>query len=120
MGSIADSTTRSPHGAVGHVVPPRILLAVLGTLLALTWITVGATWLDLGPYNLWLALVIATVKASLVVLYFMHLRYDSPINAFVFIASLVFVMLFVGFALMDTMSYQGELIPGHAPGMQAR
>lgn len=100
-----------------HVIPVKILVAVWAALVALTVITVAATWIDLGSGNLWLAMVIATVKASLVALYFMHLRYDRPINGIVLLAALVFVMLFVGVALTDTQAYKPEIIPGYAPGM---
>ncbi|MGC8916510.1 MAG: cytochrome C oxidase subunit IV family protein [Thermoanaerobaculum sp.] len=100
-----------------HVVPLRVLVGVWLSLLVLTIVTVGATWVDLGSFNLWLAMAIATLKASLVVLYFMHMRYDHPFNAIVFIGALLFVMLFVGLALLDTRAYQPELIPGYAPGM---
>ena len=102
---------------VGHVVPLKILVAVWAVLVVLTWLTVAITWIDLGTLNLWAALAIATVKASLVILYFMHLRYDRPMNAVVFIASLAFVALFVGGALLDTKEYQPELIPGYAPAV---
>jgi cytochrome c oxidase subunit 4 len=98
-----------------HIVPVPLLLAVWMGLMVLTVVTVAATSIDWGKFNLWLAMLIATVKASLVALYFMHLRYDKPFNAIVFIASLVFVMLFVGLAMMDTVEYQPELVPGHAP-----
>ena len=101
-----------------HVVPMKVLLAVWGALVVLTVLTVAATWVDLGRFNLLLALAIATVKASLVVLYFMHMRYDRPFNAVVFVAALLFVALFVGITLIDTSAYQPELIPGYAPGMQ--
>ncbi len=104
-------------GAVGHVVSLRVLLMVWGSLLVLTYITVAATYFDLGSLNLWVAMGIATVKGSLVALYFMHLRWDRPFNAIVFISSLVFVMLFVSFALMDTAHYQPEMIPGYAPAV---
>jgi len=104
------------HGFV-HIVPFRILAGVWVTLLVLTWVTVSATGVDLGRFNLWLAMAIATVKAALVLLYFMHMRYDRPINAIVFVTALLFVMLFVGFALMDTLTYQPELIPGYAPAV---
>ena len=100
-----------------HIAPFRVLAGVWVTLLVLTWVTVSATGLDLGRFNLWLAMAIATVKASLVLLYFMHMRYDRPINAIVFVTALLFVTLFVGFALMDTLAYQPELIPGYAPGI---
>jgi cytochrome c oxidase subunit 4 len=100
-----------------HIAPFRVLAAVWVTLLVLTWVTVAATGVDLGRFNLWLAMAIATVKAALVLLYFMHMRYDRPINAIVFVTALLFVMLFVGFALMDTLAYQPELIPGYAPAV---
>jgi cytochrome c oxidase subunit 4 len=105
---------RGERGFV-HIVPVRLLLTVWAVLIVMTLITVAATWVDLGALNLWLAMAIATAKGSLVVLYFMHLRWDRPFNAVVFIGALVFVMLFVSLALMDTMAYQPELIPGPAP-----
>jgi cytochrome c oxidase subunit 4 len=85
--------------------------------MVLTWATVSATFIDLGNLNIVIALGIAVIKASLVVLYFMHLRYDNPFNAFVFIASVLFVMLFIGFALIDRKEYAPELIPNYAPAM---
>ena len=108
---------RAHHG-VGHVVPPRVLLTVWGALLVLTVVTVAVTYVDLGPLNLWVALAIAGVKATLVALYFMHLRWDRPFNGIVLLASLLFVVLFVGGALTDTLEYQGDLIPDYAPGVQ--
>lgn len=102
---------------VGHVVPVSVLVGTLTALLVLTVITVRATDFNLGPLNIWIAMLIATTKAALVVLYFMHLRYDRPINAVVFIASLLFVALFITFALIDTAHYQEYVIPGYAPAM---
>jgi cytochrome c oxidase subunit 4 len=99
------------------VVPLPVLLGTLAALLVLTAVTVGATWFDLGNLNLWIALGIATVKASLVILYFMHLRYDRPVNALVLIVALLFVATFIGITLMDTRAYEPELIPGYAPAL---
>lgn len=104
----------APHP---HVVPLWVLLATLGALIALTGATVAATWFDLGNFNLWIAMAIATIKASLVILYFMHLRYDRPVNGLVLIAALLFVAIFIGVALMDTRAYEHELIPGYAPAL---
>lgn len=101
------------HPAVGHVVPLRTLVGVLLVLLALTVATLAVTLVDLGPLNVLLALAIAVVKGSLVLLYFMHLRWDRPFNAVVLISALVFFMIFVGLALMDAWHYQSELIPGY-------
>jgi len=107
-------------GSIGgvHVMPVPILFGVLAVLLVLTFLTVAVTWFDFGSMNLWIALGIALIKASLVALFFMHLKYDKPFNAIVLIASLAFVVLFVGLALMDTGQYQPEMIPGYAPSIQ--
>jgi cytochrome c oxidase subunit 4 len=108
----------SDHGpGVGHVVPLRLLFGVLGALLGLTVLTVAITWVDLGPLNLVAALTIAVVKASLVALYFMHLRWDRPINAIVLILALALVMLFVALALLDAAQYHSDVIPGYAPDL---
>ncbi len=116
-----EPSTGYQHGhALAHVMPLRALAAVWIALLFFTFLTVAATKLDLGHFNLWIAMAIATVKAILVALYFMHLRYDRPFNAIVFMSALLFLALFVGIALTDTQSYQPELIPGYAPGMQQR
>jgi len=101
--------------AVGHAVPFKVLAAVWGTLLALTLVTVAVAGLDLGSANLAIALTIAVIKGSLVLLYFMHMRYDRPMNAIVFIAALLFFMLFVSLALLDSRAYAPDLIPGYAP-----
>ena len=77
--------------------------------MGLTVLTVAATWVDLGTANLWIALGIATVKASLVALDFMHLRYDHPFNGFIFVAALAFLTLFLGLVLLDTWAYQPEI-----------
>ncbi len=108
----------SGRPALGHVLSPGILLGVWAVLALLTWLTLAAAKVDLGGMNLWLAMVIATTKACLVALYFMHLRYDRPVYAVILLAALVFVTLFVGLALLDTQSYQPEMIPGYAPAIR--
>lgn len=89
--------------------PWQILLAVCLVLMVLTWITVTATYIDLGEYNLWLAMIIATIKAVLVCLYFMHLRWDRPFNSMVLVISLLMLMLFLTFAMADTSAYKPEI-----------
>ncbi len=112
---MAERPVEHPPAAVheAHHGPSLPLLAgVLLALLFLTFITVAVTWtawLDFGNLNVWVALLIATVKATLVVLYFMHLRYDKPFNAVVLIAALFFVVLFIGIATQDTLQYRGHI-----------
>jgi cytochrome c oxidase subunit 4 len=94
-----------------HVVSPKNLLGVYVLLLIFTVITVGVSRIDLGNYNIMVALAVAVVKGSLVLLYFMHLRWDSPFNALAIIAALLFVCLFIGLALLDTNAYQSIIKP---------
>jgi len=100
------------HAGHVHVVPPWMLLAVFGALLVLTIITVGVTAFDFGrTVNVWMALGIAVTKATLVALYFMHLRWDSPFNGLVCIAAMFFVALFIGISVLDTKEYNVNFQP---------
>jgi cytochrome c oxidase subunit IV len=99
----------APHGV--HAVPKRTLLSVYFALIVFTAITVGVSFIDLGQANIWVALLIAMVKGSLVCLYFMHLRWDSPFNGLALISALFFVSLFIGLALLDSTSYQPQMKP---------
>ncbi len=74
--------------------------AVYGILMFLLIATTGLDYLHLGAWNLVLVLVIATVKAALVVWYFMHARISERLVVFAFVIG--FVMLFIGFALTLT------------------
>jgi cytochrome c oxidase subunit 4 len=108
---------------VGHEVPWTILAAVAVILLVLTAVTVKAgLWartVELGSLGLWVAMAIATIKATLVCMYFMHLRYDRPFNRFAWVAGIAFVALLISFLLMDSVSYHDELYsptdPAYAP-----
>jgi cytochrome c oxidase subunit 4 len=94
------------HEAHTHVVPGWLLLTVFAALILLTFMTVAVTWVDFGrTANVWIALVIAAVKAGLVALYFMHLRWDSPFNGFILCVSLFFVALFIGIVVLDSKEY---------------
>jgi cytochrome c oxidase subunit IV len=101
--------THEPHG-VAHIMPMKVLVGVFLALMVLTVMTVAASNQDFGSYNLLVAIAIAVVKASLVVLYFMHLRYDNPFNAIVFVGCLIFVSLFMFLSLTDTTAYHSSVI----------
>ena len=103
-----------PTHGIGHVMPMKILIGVFLALVVLTFATVAVTWVDLGNLNLYVALGIAVIKASLVVLFFMHLLYDRPFNAVVFIGCLIFVTLFISMAMTDSNAYHSSVIPGQA------
>ncbi len=68
--------------------------------------------INIAELGIILALFIATVKATIVGLYFMHLRWDRPFIGFIFVGSILFVVLFISMAITDTAEYQPELIKG--------
>jgi cytochrome c oxidase subunit 4 len=116
------------HGHHGHtIVPMRILLVILGTLLFFTFLTVGAAQIEIWIastfdivipqwVNVTVALSIAAVKSILVVMYFMQLRYDNPLNSIVAIFTVMTVLFFLMFVMIDLGSrkfiyaYKGEQI----------
>jgi cytochrome c oxidase subunit 4 len=70
----------------------------------------GVTVVDLGSQtNLLVAMAIATIKAGLVVTYFMHLRWDRPFHTLIFLGSLLFVSLFISMTLLDKSEYEGDI-----------
>ena len=87
-----------------HVVSPKVYFLIFGTLIVLTLTTVGVATVDLGPMNIVAALVIAAVKATLVVLFFMHLRYSKPLTALVVFAAVMWLAILIGLTLTDFMS----------------
>jgi len=91
-----------------HIVPKSILLSVFGALIVLTGLTVGVAYVPLGPLTVPVALGIAGAKATLVVLFFMHLKYDNPVNGLTFTIGTIFVVVFVTITLLDT-AFRGEL-----------
>lgn len=106
-------------GSHPHIVPMKLLIGIFALLLVLTWATVAATSIDLGPGgNVFLAMAIAVVKGTLVCLYFMHLRWDNPFNAICLVASMLFVGLFLGIAILDTQQYRPQLAPKAPPAIQ--
>lgn len=88
----------------GHSSSIRTYGMVLAALLALTAITVFAAGVNFGSpsVNVVIALAIATIKASLVALFFMHLRHEKPINAVFFLTGVVFLGVFLALCLLDT------------------
>jgi cytochrome c oxidase subunit 4 len=84
-----------------HVVSRKIYFVIFGTLLVLTALTVFIANLDLGRWNVIVALSIAVCKATLVVLYFMHVRYSSRL-VWVFVsAGLIWLFILFAFTLSD-------------------
>jgi cytochrome c oxidase subunit 4 len=105
------------HG-LGHIVSYGTLFGIGFALLLMTIITVAVRYVDAGELNMPIALGIAGVKATLVALYFMHLRWDRPFNALVLVSSIAFVVLLMIFVLMDTAQNAPQIFKGNAPKVQ--
>lgn len=87
-----------------HVLPVRVYLGIFAALSVLTAVTVAAAQFDFGPLNNLVALGIATTKATLVVLYFMHARYSGKLTAVVIATSIGFLFILFFLTLTDYLS----------------
>src|SRR5690606_29951459 len=95
---------------LGHTAPMSLLIGVLIALGMLTILTVAVTAIDLGSQgNFVVAMIIATVKAILVMGYFMHMFWDAKFNVVAFTSSFLFVLLFLTMALLDRSEYQNDM-----------
>lgn len=89
------------HNETVHITPYRTHAWVLITLLVLTCITITVTWIDLSALTVAVALLIASVKAYIVLTYFMHLKFESSLfRVFVFMVLFIYVLVIV-FTLAD-------------------
>ncbi len=91
-----------------HISSIKTLTIVFGGLVFLTVLTVLTAQLDLGAFNVPLALAIATTKAALVVVIFMALKWDNKVNTAIFGIGILFVIVFISFTLFDTLN-RGDL-----------
>lgn len=85
-----------------HIISTRIYVGIWIALMCLTVITASVAFIDLGPLNTVVALVIATFKALLVVLFFMHVKYTSEkLTKMVIVSSLFWLLLLLFLSLAD-------------------
>ena len=84
-----------------HVVSPKIYIVILLALLLGTFLTVEAALRDFGPWNIVIALAIATAKATLVVLYFMHARYSSKRTQLVIVCAAFWLAILLALTATD-------------------
>ncbi|WP_136806131.1 cytochrome C oxidase subunit IV family protein [Desulfosediminicola flagellatus] len=84
-----------------HILSYKTLALVLGSLLVLTLVTVGVSYLDLGIFNVPVALTIASTKATIVLLFFMHLKYEGKVITYSFISSVIFLAIMITFTFWD-------------------
>ena len=94
-----------------HVVPVKLYATIVGCLFTLTAITALAAFVELGALNTPLAIGIAILKATLVVLFFMHVRYNTPLMWVYAAAGFFMLLIFLALLLQDYMSRDWERLP---------
>jgi len=104
MSSSHDEHGHAPNDGMVHVHvhPTAFYVKIFVALVFFTLVTVGLSRVHLGNWNFFIAVVVATIKASLVATYFMHLKEDNRFNVLIFVGSLVFMGVFFVYTMNDT------------------
>ena len=84
-----------------HIIPRSVYFGIFAVLMALTVITVAVSYVNLGPLNIIVAITVAVIKATLVVLYFMHVRYSSRLTWVVVGAGVFWLLILLGMLMGD-------------------
>ena len=95
-----------------HIVPVPIYLAVFATLIVLTWVTAYVATVDLGRWNIFVALAIAMFKASIVILFFMHVKYSSKLTKMIVGAGFFWLILLLFLTMTDIWTRTWMGVPG--------
>jgi cytochrome c oxidase subunit 4 len=90
-----------------HVHPASLYIKIFAALLFFTGLTVAVGEVHLGAWNFFIAVAIATIKATLVALFFMHLKDDDRFNGLIFVGSLLFMGVFFIYTMNDT-NHRGQ------------
>jgi cytochrome c oxidase subunit 4 len=93
-----------PHEHAHHIVGPGVYVVILFALLIGTALTVWASFIDLGPWNPVIALAIATSKATLVVLFFMGVKYSTKLTKLTVFAGIFTFLILISMTLADYFS----------------
>ena len=97
----------------GHVIPKKLYILIFAALIALTGLTTGVAFINLGKWNTVVALAIAVCKATLVVLFFMHLRWSSNLLRMVVAASLLWLAILIVLTLSDVFTRDWTPVPSN-------
>ena len=84
-----------------HIVPTRVYYGIYAILMACTALTVSVAFVDLGAWNIVAALTIAVFKATIVVLFFMHVKYSTKLTWAVVVGSVFWLVILLGLTLGD-------------------
>ena len=93
--------TEDHSSELGHIIPRKIFLKVFISLLVLTFVTVLVSRFDFGSMNVVVAMVVASAKALLVAMFFMHLKYEDKLLWIYAIFPLVLLGILIGGVFLD-------------------
>lgn len=104
---MSDQSGHAEH----HIVPVKVYLGVFLALMVFTAITVAIASFDLehiwGPLNIIIAMTVAVIKASLVILFFMHVKYSSKLTQVIVIAGVFWLVILLAFTISDYLTRSG-------------
>jgi cytochrome c oxidase subunit 4 len=105
------STERHEHES--HILPIRTYMLVFIALMVLLVLTVGVAFVDMGPFSLVAALLIASIKGLLIMLYFMHVKYSNKLVWLFAGSGFIWLLILIGLAASDYISryWIGQLGP---------
>ena len=91
----------STHAEEEHHVPYKVYFIVWGALLVLTALTVGVSYVDMKNVTVLTAMLIAATKSMLVLLYFMHIRFEKPMFSVMILAAMLTYGIFIALTFVD-------------------
>jgi len=95
-----------------HIVPKRVYFLVFFALIVLTWVTTYISTVDLGKWNIFVALAIAVFKASIVALFFMHVYYSTRLTKMIVLCSVFWLILLLFITMTDIWTRTWMGVPG--------
>lgn len=107
---MSDHGQEVPHS---HISPLSLYIGIFLALMVLTGVTVFAAFVNLGSFNAPVALGIAVFKATLVILYFMHVKYSSKLTKLTVATGLFFLVILLTETMMDYVSRGFLPMPPH-------
>jgi len=110
--SAGNSHDQPDHLGEHHVVPKRVYFLVFITLIIMTWVTAFVSTVDLGRWNIFVALAIAIFKASIVVLFFMHVWYSTRLTKMIVMGSIFWLVLLLFLTMVDFWTRGWMTVPG--------
>ena len=117
--SNSSQQTADHSDELGHIVPFKIYVTIFLSLIVLTVITVWVSRHDFGAMNIVVAMLIASVKAMLVALFFMHLKYEKPTTwLYAFFPIFLLTLLIGGVFIDNPFRNNTTIYPNHVPEPQ--